>query len=284
MRAKDEEGSMRLVRFAGHALTVVGCGLLCDAVMADDVSPAVIASIHDEPRDGFGDTFNESPFEGLLRQQSTREDRAVLEYDAEAYVGRPIFSARILGRVSVNNAFDNGPRSFNVLVYAGNGARDLADFESPGVVVGSFSYHPPNDTFIDFDVDATDAVADLLQGGGWIGVKVDCSSEPNFPNILSPATLLRIEAGEPSDCTGLERIGKAKCKQRNGVNKLTVKLTGGLAGDDYAVTLSSGATRAGALDDVGEAVVKFKRLPSGAGTADAAWGCGATDSKRYDCP
>ncbi|MCG3131252.1 MAG: hypothetical protein FLDDKLPJ_02030 [Phycisphaerae bacterium] len=275
---------MRLIRFAGRASGVVGFGLLGVAGMADDLSPVVIASIHDEPRDGFGDTFNESPFEGLLRQQSTREDRAVLEYDADAYIGRPVLSARIIGRVSVNNAFDNGPRSFNVLVYAGNGAADLADFEAAGVVVGSFSYHPPNDTFIDFDVDGTDAVADLLQDGGWIGVRVDCTSEPNFPNILSPATVLRVEAGEPSDCTGLERIGKAKCKQRNGVNKLTVKLAGGLAGDDYTVALSSGTTRAGSLDGAGEAVVKFKRLPSGPGTADAAWGCGATDSKRYDCP
>jgi hypothetical protein len=156
----------------------------------------VKASIHDAPRDGLGDTFNNPPFEGLLRQVASQEDRAILEYDVSVIPpGSTVTTATLAGQVFVNNAFDNGPRSFDFLLYQGNGVADLTDFEIAGVVVGSGSYHPPNQTSFNFSFDVTAQVQALLGGGAtWIGLKCDPTSEPNFPNILGDDdTTLTIE-------------------------------------------------------------------------------------------
>ena len=68
-------------------VAVLALILPATAVWADDLTPVVVASIHDEPLDGLGDSFNNSPFDGLLRQQSSREDRAIQEFDVSAYAG-----------------------------------------------------------------------------------------------------------------------------------------------------------------------------------------------------
>lgn len=184
------------------------CALIAVAVRADDLLPVVVASIHDEPRDGLGDSFNSSSFEGLLREQSTREDRAILEYDVSAFGGSSITIATVSGRVSVNNSFNNGVRTFDFLLYDGNGQADLSDFQISATVVGSGSYHPPPDTFFDFSFDVTAEVQGLITGGAThIGLKVDCSSNPNFPNILSPITLLSITAGATCDPCDMDCSG-----------------------------------------------------------------------------
>ncbi len=178
--------------------------LLAPAAAAQDVLPSVIASIHDEPVDGLGDSFN-TPLTGLLRKQSTRQDRAVLEYDLTSHVGAPPATVTFTGRVSVNNAADNGVRSFDFVVYGGNGAADLTDFQIVGVTVGSGSYHPPSQSSFDVSFDVTSAVHALLGGGnGWIGVRCEPTSEPNFPSILDPASVLTLDFGGPgtSFCSG----------------------------------------------------------------------------------
>jgi hypothetical protein len=176
----------------GAAMLALAAGV----ASADVFTFGVKASIHDEPRDGLGDSFNGSPFEGLLRQQSTREDRAILEYDVSIIpAGATVTSASVAGTVFANNSFDNGPRTFDFLLYQGNGVADLADFEIPGVVIGSGSYHPPNQSNFTFAFDATSQVQALITGGAaWIGLKCDPTSEPNFPNILGDVeTTLTVE-------------------------------------------------------------------------------------------
>lgn len=85
-------------------------------------------------------------------------------------------------------------------------------------------------------------------------------------------------------CTGGETLDSANCQESNGINKLVVKLSGGLPGDPFTVTLSSGETKSGTVKDNGRGKAKFKNLPGGAGTATATWGCGAEASQGYDCP
>ncbi|MCA9288755.1 MAG: hypothetical protein KDA05_09240, partial [Phycisphaerales bacterium] len=170
-------------------------GLACGA-SGDVFTWQIKASIHDAPRDGVGDSFNASPFEGLLRQTSTQEDRAVLEYDVSVIpTGATITSATLAGRVFVNNAFDNGLRTFDFSLYQGNGVADLSDFEIASTVVGSGSYAPPTQTSFTFSFDVAAQVQSLISGGAaWIGVKCDPTSEPNFPNILGDdETTLTIE-------------------------------------------------------------------------------------------
>ena len=158
------------------------------------LEPVVVASIHDEPRDGSGDSFNSMA--GLIREQSTREDRAVLEYDLAGLEGQQVVRATVSGRVYVNNAVDNGERSFDFSVYEGNGQADLSDFEIVSVWIGSGAYHPPADTQFEFSFDATAPVRSMVDGGaGFVGLRADCTSDPNFPNVLDASTTLTVEVG-----------------------------------------------------------------------------------------
>jgi hypothetical protein len=172
--------------------------------MAQDLSPVAFGSAHDAPRGGNAESMN-TGFPTLLRQTSTQEDRAMLEFDVQPFAGDTLDSARVLLRIAVNNAQDNGPRTFNIEVYGGNGVVDLADFNIAATVVGSTSYHPPNQSSVNVDVDATAAVQALLTAGAThIGVRVDPTSEPNFPNVIdmsaSNAPILRLVVGAGTPC------------------------------------------------------------------------------------
>jgi hypothetical protein len=167
------------------------------------IAPSVVASIHDEPVDGLGDSFNATPFEGLIRTQSSRADRAIQEYDVSALTGQSITSATLAGRVAVNNGADNGIRTFDFLLYDGNGGADLGDYQVSANVVGSGQYHPPNDSSFTFQFDVTAEVQALLTGGAtFIGLRVEGTSNPNFPNILVAADChLDINGGSPPQVT-----------------------------------------------------------------------------------
>ncbi|MCY2960427.1 MAG: hypothetical protein NTY35_09715 [Planctomycetota bacterium] len=159
--------------------------LAAPSALATDVVPTVLASTHDAPVDGTADSFNGSPFEGLIRLVSSQEDRAIQEYSVAAFTGQTVMSATLTGTVAVNNAFDNGVRTFEFRLYAGNGAADLSDHSIAAVLVGTGSYHPPMQTSFAYSFDVTSQVAALLGGGAtWIGLRVQATSNPNFPNIL----------------------------------------------------------------------------------------------------
>ena len=148
--------------------------------------PTVIASIHDEPWDGLGDTVDTGTFRGLIRKQSYREDRAIHEYDVSTISGMQVGQAILSGRVHVNNSLDTGVRTFDFLVYDANGLAEATDYEITASVVGTGQYHPPTDIYFDYSIDATAAVAALIQGGSsWVGLRVQGTSDPNAPNILS---------------------------------------------------------------------------------------------------
>lgn len=81
-------------------------------------------------------------------------------------------------------------------------------------------------------------------------------------------------------CSGNERIASAKCKSGQ---TLVVKLKGGRSGDGYSILLSGGETANGTLNAKGAAKEKFKGVSQASGTADATWGCGASDQATYGC-
>jgi len=172
-------------------------------VSADDLSPVVVASIHDEPLDGYGDSFNDA-WPGLLRQQSYREDRAIQEYDVSPYAGMTVTSATISGTIYVNNSGGTWPRVFDFTIYDGNGQADLSDFEIPGTVVGVETWQQDTGPLY-FSFDVTAEVQALLDAGGeFVGLKVDPTSDNSFPSILDAAGVLSIEAqgGIPGDLDG----------------------------------------------------------------------------------
>ncbi len=182
----------------------IGCGALLAAaalapapLAADDFTPVVVFSVHDEPVDGMGDTFNGSPFEGLLRTQSTRADRAMQEFDISGLGGGTVASATITGHIANNNAGGTWPRMFDYTLYSGNGVADLSDYQIAGTVVGTSTWeqvdlpsgHP-------FSFDVTGAVQTLVSGGAThIGLRVSGTSANLFPSILTENTTLTIELG-----------------------------------------------------------------------------------------
>jgi len=167
------------------------------------IAPAVAFSVHDEPVDNLGDSFNLTPSEGLIRTQSSRADRAMHEYDVSAFTGQSISAATLSGRVSVNNAFDNGVRTFDFSIYDGNGAADLSDYQVAATVVGSGQYQPPMDSSFDYSFDVTSEVqALLLTGATHVGLRVEGTSNPSFPNVLSTSLgTLTIKLGPPASTT-----------------------------------------------------------------------------------
>ncbi len=177
-------------------LALAGVLSVAFSATGDDLVPVVRASIEDSPWDGNPDSFAISPFEGLVRRQDfSRENRAIQEFDVSGIGGGTVISATLSGRVSVNNSFDNGPRTFDFVLYAGNGVADLSDYNAVGTVVGSGSYHPPNDTSFTYSFDVAAAVQSLIDGGAThIGLRCEGTSSPNFPNILSESeSVLSIE-------------------------------------------------------------------------------------------
>ena len=228
-------------------LALAALPLFSATAQAQDILPTVIASIHDEPVDGLGDTFNNAPFEGLLRKLSTRQDRAILEYDLSSFVGSTLPSVTLSGQVFVNNSFDNGLREFDFVVYSANGVADLTDFQITATLVGSGSYAPPSQSSFTFSFDVTAEVQAILDGGnGWIGVRCDPTSEPNFPNILDDETMLTIGSGGPGtafcfgDGSGTQcPCGNSGAAGRGCANSATA---------DGAVLLSSGSASISAND------------------------------------
>jgi len=165
----------------------LGALALADTTLAQQIlTPAISFSVHDEPIDGLGDTFNATPFEGLIRTQSTRADRALQEFDVSSLAGQLVVSATLAGEVNVNNSFNNGVRTFDFGLYAGNGVADLGDYQAPTLLVGSGQYAPPITSSFTYNFDVTNAVRSLLAGGAsHVGLRVEGTSNPNFPNILS---------------------------------------------------------------------------------------------------
>ena len=163
---------------------------LAATASAQTFTPGVFASIGDTaPRDGLGDTFNGAPFEGLMRRVSSVEDRAIQEFNVASLAGSTIVSATLSGTIFSNNSFDVGVRTFAFSLYAGNGAANLSDFQITATVVGNASYHPPAQTNFTYSFNVASALQTLISGGAtFVGLKVECTTEPNFPNILDDAT------------------------------------------------------------------------------------------------
>jgi hypothetical protein len=112
---------------------------------ATDVHPTVVGSPQDTNNDGLGDGLAAAPFEGLLRKvtSSSIENRAIQEFDLAAFASMSVQSATLSGLVSVNNSLDTGVRTYDFLLYAGNGAAEVSDYQIAATLAGTGSYHPP---------------------------------------------------------------------------------------------------------------------------------------------
>ncbi|RJP35928.1 MAG: hypothetical protein C4547_08635 [Phycisphaerales bacterium] len=85
-------------------------------------------------------------------------------------------------------------------------------------------------------------------------------------------------------CTGRESIRQARCSEKRGKRKLTVKLQGGLPHDAFRVELTSGESSEGTLNGKGKGKAAFSDVPPGPGIVTARFGCGAVKESEYFCP
>ena len=141
-------------------------------LLAIFLDPVVAASIHDEPRDGIGDSFNIT-FPTLIRQveMGSMEDRAIVEFDLQG-INEPInlvaLDLEIYGQL-----FGSEVRTFDLVGYAANGAADLADFNSPGTLIRTVSYLGAQASST-YRLDVTSVIQQLLAAGAThFGLRVD---------------------------------------------------------------------------------------------------------------
>lgn len=84
-------------------------------------------------------------------------------------------------------------------------------------------------------------------------------------------------------CAGRERIRKIVCRPGPGRYYFRIPLAGGIPGDEYTVSLSSGEQVHGVLNERGKHKARFQDVIEPKGVATAVWGCGATDELAYAC-
>lgn len=170
--------------FGSLALLLFAAPLRADIVYG--VSPAVAGSIHDEPIDGTGDSVDTGAMAGLISGSANARDHAVHEYASPPVLLTQYAGAWAYGRIDALDMTDVGVRSFDIYLYSGNGTVDPGDYEAPGFLIGSVSYHPPMDTSVDYSLDAYVEVEALLLGGStFLGLRVEASANPSAGDVLS---------------------------------------------------------------------------------------------------
>ncbi|GAG37880.1 unnamed protein product, partial [marine sediment metagenome] len=159
------------------------------------LTPDVVASIHDEPKDGIGDSFNST--DGLLRQidpghdSTPKEDRAIVEIDASSLAGASLSEATVAFTLWINN-HGGGERRFHVWAYEGNGSAELEDFSRPGVLVGDVLLTATGTTFT---LEAGSAIQSLLDdGANYVGLRFDPIGGYVFPVIVRDVSLTVLKA------------------------------------------------------------------------------------------
>ncbi|MDX9911342.1 MAG: GC-type dockerin domain-anchored protein [Phycisphaerales bacterium] len=189
-------------------LAVLAVAALACAASAQSFNPVVVHSVLDQPLDGNGDTIN--GLTGLIRQQGTRADRAMQEYDISSLAGKTIISANISGMIFNNNAGGNWPRVFVYEVYSGNGTADVTDYEiAPVATVGGATWELADVTVgVAISEDVTSVLQALVDANAThfgFKVRADASQSNLFPTILSGSTddavltVVAQDGGDPCD-------------------------------------------------------------------------------------
>ncbi len=190
----------------GSILAVVSLLLLSAPLQAresHEIGPMLAGSILDIPRDGIGDEYFDNDDHGWIRLQSDREWRAIQEYDVQILAGHHVTAATISGRIFAGNPLDYGLRTFEFLLYEGDGVGKTFDFQRAATLVGSAQYHPPSEMHLYFSFDATDEVRALVDSGAThIGLRVQSTSMINPVNCLEPIQCSLAVDADPPDGSG----------------------------------------------------------------------------------
>jgi hypothetical protein len=124
-------------------------------------------SVIDSNKDGVGDSL--STFGAYIARNDAPtgnqdEVRPVFEYDVARFAGG-VQNATISGELFRNNSLDTGPRTVRLELFDGNGEINVADYSIAATEVGTFTFHPPGDVSVQFNIDITAQLNALLAGG-----------------------------------------------------------------------------------------------------------------------
>ncbi|MDY6783264.1 MAG: PEP-CTERM sorting domain-containing protein [Cyanobacteriota bacterium] len=172
-----------------------------NSVRAAIITPSVRASIQDQQIDGIIDSFNSSPFEGLLRRALPParfvEDRAIVEFDLNTFAGQELLQSQLDFTLFSNNSGGDQIRLFDVILYSGNGTAELSDFSIAGTTVAQVRFLV-SESPTRFNLDILSPVQSILDSGSnFVGVRLNPIGTRNFPTILGNSTLTATPISEP---------------------------------------------------------------------------------------
>jgi hypothetical protein len=150
--------------------------------LADILQPGVVGAAVDTNNDGIGDVIDPRPL--ITNFPPSPRFSTILEYDVNAFHLHSLSEGRLAGTIFTNNFLDTGPRTFDIQLFAGNGALDASDFHAPGISVGMVTYHPPTEANVPFSFDVLAQVQALVDAGAThVGARIAAV------NLIAPSAL-----------------------------------------------------------------------------------------------
>lgn len=154
------------------------------ADVADLHFPVVTASALDNNLDGIGDVLTDPST--LVQLDPGGEHRALLEFDITQTLLPNYTDIKIMVRIDALDTLNLGPRQFNFFLYDGDGVASLADFQVPGVLIGTEQFDPSVDPYLFAEITVTSVVSAMrLAGITHAGLRVQASSNPSGANEVN---------------------------------------------------------------------------------------------------
>ena len=180
-----------------YVAEVIPPGWLQEFPEQSALAPAVAASIHDEPLNGFGDTFNGGDDDRLIQQGATSEDRVIAEFGVGFLAGKTLTEATLDLTFETIDPGGGSSAVLGVYFYEGNGSADLSDFSTPATMAYSLGLMTSSAP-VDFSLDFRDRLQGFLDAGGtFFGIRIDLLFDTPLALRLTDVSLLvPVDLGE----------------------------------------------------------------------------------------
>ncbi len=176
---------------------------------AEDIPASVKFSVRDSGNNGTPDVLTDSGFfNGLIRNVSSNQDRALVEFDISSLAGQTILDAAIVGQIANNNSSGTWPRTYEFDLYSGNGLAELADYDVAGDLAGNAVWlFDDLSAGVPINLDITALLQGLVDGSAsHAGFRIRPTSSNLFPSLLQDGIVLSVEY-IPEPTTALLLLG-----------------------------------------------------------------------------
>lgn len=159
--------------------SLAGAVLGASTAGAGVITPDTVFAVNDTNADNLGDTLASASLNNSIITRFGNR-RAMAEFSLASFDGDVVSSATVAGTLDENFSFGFGtqPADFEVVVYAGNGAADVSDFQIAGTVVGTVTGLNEDFDVFNFSFDATAALQSVFDSGAsHAGIRVRAVQE-----------------------------------------------------------------------------------------------------------